>query len=100
MVLKTRQVSVSTEVTEVLKSKEFAEAWMRATGRHTKSIQQALLLRRQRSRGWQVEHLSAAAAGVGERCDWDPSSRTGGGRIRSRVVELLLINRGMAGQII
>ena len=34
----------------------------------------------------QVAHLSAAA-GAGERCDWDPSRRTGGGRVRSRVVE-------------
>jgi len=35
----------------------------------------------------QVVRLSAAAAGAGERCDWNPSRRTGGGRVRSRVVE-------------
>ena len=34
----------------------------------------------------QVAHLSAAAAGAGEKCDWDPSRFTGG-RVRSRVVE-------------
>ena len=35
-----------------------------------------------------VAHLSAAAAGAGERrCDWNPSRRTGGGRVRSRVIE-------------
>ena len=34
-------------------------------------------------------HLRAAAAGAGERrCDWNPSRRTGGGRVRSRVVDL------------
>ena len=49
---------------------------------------QALLLRRRRPRKWQVAHLSAAAAGAGERrCDWNPSRRTGGGRVRYRVVE-------------